>query len=270
MSRRRLALHRADPEAHPAVVDRVVMPLRVLTVNLGGTTPPLDERMRDLIEYLERERFDVVGFQEVGDWGGRTQADRVAEAVGYATVHHIDAGREGRPGEGLAIVTDLDADPAPTVHLPESDLDHPRALQQLDVVHDGTVVRVANTHLAWRLDLEDIRMAQTERIRDELAGWTGPVVLMGDLNDVPGSPPLRVLTAPPAGLVDCYLAVHGEDRWTFHPDNPYTWQPELLRRRVDHVLVRGLEVLDAAVVLTGRDAPVVSDHYAVRAELRTG
>ncbi|MDQ4129535.1 MAG: endonuclease/exonuclease/phosphatase family protein [Actinomycetota bacterium] len=244
------------------------MVLRVLTLNLWGDNPPLEERMTGLAAYLEAERPHVVALQEVADLEDGTQADSLAEAAGYPIVHHVDTGRLLWPGEGLAILSRLDAEAANTVALPHGPEDsHPRALQQLDVMTSGgTVIRVGNTHLAFRLDSTRLRRQQTERIREELEGLSGPVVLMGDLNDVTGSEPLRVLTD--AGLVDCYAAVHEHECWTFHPANPFAEQQDLLERRVDHVLARGFEVSDAAVVLTGEDAPVVSDHFGLRATLR--
>lgn len=243
------------------------MPLRVLTMNMWGDNPPLAKRMAGLVAYLEREHPDVVALQEVADVGDRTHAHELAEAAAYPEVHPVGTGRLLWPGEGLAILTDLDANPAPTVPLPHGLQDaHPRALQQLDVkAPDGVVVRVGNTHLAFPLGATRLRRQQTERIREELEGFTGPTVLMGDLNDVASSEPLRVLSD--AGFDDCYTAVHEHDRWTFHPANPYADRPELLERRIDHVLARGLQAVDAAVVLTGEDAPVVSDHYGVRATL---
>jgi endonuclease/exonuclease/phosphatase family metal-dependent hydrolase len=240
--------------------------LRVLTINLWGPRGPVDARMGGLVAYLGDERPNVVAMQEVEDWGGQPQADRIAAEAGYPLVHRV---RSADDGEGLAVVTDLDSELALTVRLPDAPGDPPRALQLVDVVTgDGTVVRIGNTHLAWRLDATLSRAEQARVIRDQFQRWAGPAVLAGDLNDVPGSLPLQA--AAEAGLADCVAAIPGAERWTFDPANPYAWQPELLERRVDHILARGLAVVDAAVVLDGRDGPVVSDHYGVRATLATG
>ncbi len=242
------------------------VPLHVLTINLWGDNPPLAKRMSGLIAYLQRERPHVVALQEVAKLSDRSQADDLAEACGYVA-YHVDTGRLLWPGEGLAVLTQLPADAAPTIPLPHGLEDaHLRALQQLDVqMPEGAVVRVANTHLAFPLGASRLRQQQAERILEELEGFAGPAVVVGDLNDVIGSRPLRVLTD--AGFLDCYGAVHEEECWTFHPANAYAEQTELLERRVDHVLARGLEIVDAAVVLTGQEEPVVSDHYGVRATL---
>lgn len=240
--------------------------LSILTLNLWGTGGPVAERMASLADWLRAQRPTIVALQEVEHWQGRSQAHHLAEAAGYAGVHVIRAGHAEDPGEGLAVLTELDGLAAATVTLPRAPDDGPRALQQVDLATDDGVIRVANTHLAWRLHHTTARSAQATRIVDELAAWTGPVVLAGDLNDSPGSPPLGRLAA--AGLVDA-VATAGDEGWTFHPDNPWAPPPELLERRVDYVLVRGLAVQRAAVVLTGQgpDDPVVSDHYGVLAHV---
>lgn len=240
----------------------------VLTLNLWGTNGPVDDRMDALVAYLRRCPPDVVALQEVEGRDAATQAHHLAEAVGYPSVHHTRAGRGLRRGEGLAVLATGDAHGVDTVSLPSGFTDHPRGLQVVDVVVDGAVVRVANTHLAWRLDATEQRVTQTEAIRDELAGWTGPVLLVGDLNDVAGSAPLQVLSD--AGFEDAITAAGSQERPTFDAANTYLWQPELAGRRVDHVLARGLQVAEASVVLTGEDAPIVSDHFGVRARLVMG
>lgn len=63
-----------------------------------------------------------------------------------------------------------------------------------------------------------------------------PVVLMGDLNDVPGSPIHQVLIA--AGFVDAWAALEPG-----HPGNTCCFDPNLLggslKKRIDFVMVRG-------------------------------
>jgi endonuclease/exonuclease/phosphatase family metal-dependent hydrolase len=243
--------------------------LTVLTINLWGTNGPVTRRMKDLGAYLKRTRPDVVAMQEVDETRRSTQSHELARAAGYETVHHARTGRIR--GEGLAILTNHDTKDAALVPLPSSKTDHRRGLQLVDiVVSDGQTVRVGNTHLAWRLGATALRTLQAERIREEFRTWAGPAILFGDLNDVPGSPPLRILTEPEMGygpLVDSYPPVYGDEGWTFHPDNPFVRQPKLARRRIDYVLVRGLDILDVAVVLTGQDAPIVSDHFGVQASV---
>lgn len=241
--------------------------LDVLTLNLWGTNGPVGERMDTLTRVLRSDPPDVLALQEVAGRGGRTQAHRLAESLGHRHVHHIRSARIGR-GEGLAVVTDLDGEQREPVYLPHGRDAHHRALQLVDLAVGGGAVRLANTHLAWRLDVTDLRTAQAEAIRSELSAWSGPIVLAGDLNDVAGSPPLEALTAPAEDwepLRDAYADVNDDDPPTFDLDNPHMGHVELAGRRIDHVLVRGVDVRDAQVVLTGQEA--VSDHYGVRVRI---
>lgn len=245
--------------------------IEVMTLNLWGRNGPVDRRMDGLADYLAGDRPDLVALQEVAGFRGVSQAAWLADRLGYATAAEISTGRGPWPGEGLAVVTDLAATPLEPVALPHGWDAHPRAVQQLEVdLPGGTRVRIANTHLAYRLQAGELRSRQTTEIREELISWSGPVVLLGDLNDVLDAPPLAVLTTAAPGfdpLLDALTAAGRPERWTFDPANPYASHEELLRRRVDHILVRGLSPVDARVVLTGDDAPPVSDHYGVRARL---
>lgn len=257
------------PRAAPGTGSSV----RLLTLNLWGRRGPDERRMAALVEHLQRHRYDLIALQEVEGTGRDSQAHELADAVGYRRTLLVRTGRTSLRGEGLAIVTDLDVEPIDRVELPTSVKDHPRALQQANVVlEDGTAVRVGNTHLAWRLDHTELRAQQTRVIRDALRGWSGAVVLAGDLNDVADSPAVRALTEADQGwepLTDALVAAGGEPRPTFDEDNPHMWQPQLAGRRIDHLLVRGLEAVEAQVVLDGRGSPVVSDHYGVEARLRS-
>lgn len=245
-------------------------PLDVLTLNLWGANGPAEERMAALTRALRDDAPDLLALQEVAGRGDDTQAHRLAEGLGLGHVHHVRSARIGR-GEGLAVVTRLDGGQREPVYLPHGRDAHHRALQLVDVAIDGRAVRVGNTHLAWRLGATDLRTAQAETIRSALAGWSGPVVLAGDLNDVVGTPPLTTLTSRHDGwtpLRDAYADVNDDDPATFDLDNPFMAHPELAGRRIDHVLVRGVAVRSARVVLTGDDA--VSDHYGVRVTLELG
>lgn len=249
--------------------------LDVLTLNLWGTNGPAEERMDRLVRALRDDRPDLLALQEVAGRGDETQAHRLADALGLRHVHHVRSARIGR-GEGLAVVTDLDSDQREPVYLPHGRDAHHRALQVIDLALGDRVVRVGNTHLAWRLDATDLRTAQAESIRSALTGWSGPIVLAGDLNDVTGTPPLTTLTSAHEGwtpLRDAYADVNDDDPATFDVDNPLMGHPELAGRRIDHVLVRGTDhqpvtVRSARIAFTGEDA--VSDHYGVRVTLEVG
>jgi endonuclease/exonuclease/phosphatase family metal-dependent hydrolase len=67
---------------------------------------------------------------------------------------------------------------------------------------------VANTHLESgdAPGLDQLRAAQATELAQALSG-VGPIILMGDLNDVPGSPMYQVLSG--AGLTDAWPLLRG-------------------------------------------------------------
>jgi endonuclease/exonuclease/phosphatase family metal-dependent hydrolase len=241
--------------------------LRVLTLNLWNLNGPVERRMAALARALASSPVDVLALQEVSVLDGRTQAAWIAGQAGLPHVHYdptwIGEDRE----EGLALVTRAPLRPLPPTRLPIDRRDGPRLLQRADLDLPQGTVRLANTHLAWRRRHTAVRTRQVARIRDALSGVASPVVLTGDLNDRPGSPPLELLQAPPpagAGLRDAYRAGAVAERPTLSRRNPWTWQWWLTDRRVDHVLVSPeVEVVDAAVTFDGATGPVVSDHYGI-------
>lgn len=120
---------------------------------------------------------------------------------------------------------------------------HRRSAAVAVVEVGGTLLAVAGTHL----DLEPrARLDTAARVRAALPDDL-PLVLSTDVNDEPGSAAWTVLAA---GLVDA-----GRDL-TFPAGTP--------RRRIDALLVRGLEVLAHEVV----DVAGASDHRALVADLR--
>ena len=120
---------------------------------------------------------------------------------------------------------------------------HRRSAAVAVVEVGGTLLAVAGTHL----DLEPrARLDTAARVRAALPDDL-PLVLSADVNDEPGSPTWAVLAA---GLVDAGAAQ------TFPAGTP--------RRRIDALLVRGLEVLAHEVV----DVAGASDHRALVVDLR--
>lgn len=238
------------------------VPLSVLTLNLWNLNEPLELRMQRLERWLAEHRPDVVALQEVAAAEGATQAHRLA-AAGDWQVHYQRATGDADRHQGLAVLTGPAAAGLPTVELPEVAGDEPRILQQVEVPVGAVRLRLANTHLAWRPADTAGRVRQAATVARGLADAAEPVLLVGDLNDVHDSPPLREL-AGTGGLLDrC-----DDDQPTFAADNPWTWQPELLDRRVDHVLSDGgVTVTAVRRVLTGGDGPVVSDHHGVLARV---
>jgi endonuclease/exonuclease/phosphatase family metal-dependent hydrolase len=120
---------------------------------------------------------------------------------------------------------------------------------------DGSAVTVISTHLAYAGAGQRAIQAEALAVMlDDRDARDRPVVLLGDLNATIGSPELGKLAT---SLVDPFTAVG------IPPDDA--------RRRscgplpIDHILVRGLTVVECRVVAEAGDA---SDHLPVVATLR--
>lgn len=247
--------------------------LEVLSLNLWNVKGPVHRRMDALAAELRRRPVDLVALQEVSTVDGRNQAAVLADAAELPHVHHDIAWSTRRARQGLAVLSRHPITALPVTGLPRVRRDQPRILQQVHLDVGTHRLLVANTHLTFRLRDRHRRARQAQAIRDVLRGRDGPRLLLGDLNDVAGSPALHALVDPPpagAGLVDIAEQAPGAELGpTFSLRNRYARiLPWLCGRRVDHALADpDLHARHAEVVFTGDDAPVVSDHYGLRVTL---
>lgn len=112
---------------------------------------------------------------------------------------------------------------------------------------------------------EDKRLAEAQRTRAIADALTAAnpdlgVIVLGDFNDVPASPPLLAAVGQaPSAYADAPEAVASDDRWTF------TYNGE--RQLIDHQLRNALmfEMLDPSSVRIrhGADVDAASDHAPV-------
>lgn len=126
----------------------------------------------------------------------------------------------------------------PSVNRPGWDHE-PRVLLQAEIEVAGVPVLVGTTHLSY-LPWRSVR--QLRRALHAQAG-DGPAALMGDFN----LPPRVVRTLSP--------------HWR-HAGGDVTFPSHETRIQLDHILVRGLDVLDVEVAPAGP-----SDHRAVIADV---
>lgn len=230
--------------------------LRVVSYNIKhgqGMDARLDlERSAGVLAALAP---DVVLLQEVDERaarsGGVDQAAWLGERLGlqprFAPFMDFDGGRYG-----LATLSRWPIVDSRVIALPPGKQE-PRAALLVTLDVDGTVVRVANAHLDWLRDDKE-RVAQAEALHAALAREPGTVLLGGDLNDLPESATLRVLSGPASGF-----ARIGPEGWTFPSDTPErTIDHFVLRTASDHVATTSVRVIDEAVA---------SDHRPVLAEV---
>jgi endonuclease/exonuclease/phosphatase family metal-dependent hydrolase len=279
--------------------------LRVITVNLWGTEPPLAARLALAVRQLAALAPDVVCLQEVRPLdgrAGRTTADVVADALGM-TAHYAAAVAwgDGEPGarpageEGLAVIA-RSLGQRRVIALPDARPGDARILLSVAVDTAGGPIWIHTTHLHYRLDDGVARERQVLAIDDAIrtlgrSNDSAPQILCGDFNATADSDELRFLR----GLTtlggrrthfqDAWLRLHREPGPGDGPAEGITWSSENsltrplrsldLDRRIDYVFVttrkrdgRGT-VRDCRVVLTERDDAIcASDHYAVCADIQ--
>ena len=282
--------------------------LRVITLNLWGTEPPLSQRLDLALRQLRALAPDVVCLQEVRPLdgkAGRTTADVIAEGLGMAThyamaVEWEDGAHGTLPAgqEGVAILA-KSIRQTRVLALPEPRPADARVLLSAEVDSDGGPIWIHTTHLHYRLDDGLAREHQVLAIDDALraarTNESAPQILCGDFNATPDSDEMRFLR----GLTtlggrrthfqDAWLRLHREPDPGDGPAQGITWSSENqftrplrsldIDRRIDYVYVTSRKkdgrgtVHVSKVVLTEREgagegAICASDHYGVLADVQ--
>ncbi|HOI94371.1 MAG TPA: endonuclease/exonuclease/phosphatase family protein [Syntrophobacter fumaroxidans] len=153
----------------------------------------------------------------------------------------------------------------PRVHRSKSwDSAFPRMISfgRFESLEDGRAVWVGVTHLDHIGDAA--RAAQAERVAEWACGRDGSCILMGDFNDVPGSPAHRLLIDV---LQDCWEALgrsEDESGMTYHK---FSGIPQIAR--MDWILAsRDMRVLDQVVVRDQEGGRYPSDHFPCFADVK--
>ena len=113
---------------------------------------------------------------------------------------------------------------------------------------DGRSYQFASTHLESgnAAGLDQLRAAQAGELASALAGST-PTILMGDLNDQPGSPMYQVLVG--AGYVDVWNALRpGVNGYTCCHAADLSDPVAQFTQRIDYVFARGLSTSSNAAL----------------------
>jgi endonuclease/exonuclease/phosphatase family metal-dependent hydrolase len=240
--------------------------LRVATYNVHGCRGMdgrrSEERIAEVIAMLD---VDVIGVQELDlnrpRSAGVDQAAVIAKHLGWH--HHFHpALRVADAQYGDAILSRYPmklrkAQELPSVRTrvcPES-----RAAIWVEIETPGGAVQMINTHLG---------LGRRERFMQAqlLAGpeWLGgfekndPVILMGDFNSLPGSPPFEL------------LARQLRDARTFVSPTPRlrTFPTRLPLLAVDHILVNDRLRVHSIKVARNASTKIASDHFPIVADLR--
>jgi endonuclease/exonuclease/phosphatase family metal-dependent hydrolase len=238
--------------------------LRVATYNVHGCVGTDRSRSEKRIaEVIAELRADIVGLQELDlsrrRSGGVDQAALIAGQLGWHRYFH-PAMRTGDEHYGDAIISRFPLTLRRAGELPgpaPSYCRETRGALAVDAETSLGLVRVVNTHfgLGWSERLSQARLLTSDE-------WLGashdtPLILLGDLNSLPGSRPHRALSRH---LQDVRRLVNPRGSYRTYP----TFFPMLA---VDHIFInRGLRALRLEVNRSSL-ARVASDHYPLIAEL---
>ena len=107
-----------------------------------------------------------------------------------------------------------------------------------------------------------LRAGQMQELAATLASRTGPVVLLGDLNDTPGSAMHQVLTG--AGFVDVWQSIgSGVGNTCCHATH---LQSGAFTKRIDYVMVRGGYLIGNGSVVSGAQVKLIGEAASERVQ----
>ena len=232
--------------------------LIVATLNLRGVHDSWPRREPLVIAGLANLRPDVLCLQEAATWC--LQAYWVAWRLSRRTGRKYRvsfAPKRGYRGlfEGIAILSALPKKQHRLLGLGGSG----RVAQQVMVHVAGTRLVIANAHLEHRSHSAALRGSQVEAILGWLKDSPAPVIIAGDLNDVPESP---ALAAFGPGFRSIFAGLDVQLVGTSPAREPH--------RIIDYIMaVEDVEVLEAGKFL---DEPLngrwPSDHIGLWAKVR--
>lgn len=224
------------------------MTLRVMTWNLWWRFGPWQQRQPAIVDVVQGIDPDVLCLQEVWTDGAGGLAQLLMDELGYHAVTSTSIGRS-EVGFANAVLSRWPLTPLADEPLPRRD-GTPGHRRVVAATVDTPWGRwpVASTHLDHRFDDSLARQQQAHRLLDLASMWRGdptadlPVIIGADLNAVPDSDELRLLTGRQPGgegivFSDAWEQTGGVDGATWRRENPYCADSAWPNRRIDYVLV---------------------------------
>lgn len=259
--------------------------MRIVSWNLWWRFGPWEQRRGAIDRTLADLAPDVCCLQEVWEDGDRSQAEDLAEALGF---HHAYASRIRHDGVafGNAVLSRWPIIESVDRALPDEDSDaEGRTVLRAEIDGPRGPVEVYSTHLHWKLYDSHVRQAQVGAICRFIAETSGrrtyPPVLCGDFNAAPDTDEIRALTGrtrPHVArqvFIDAWEQAGAGPGHTWTVENPYAALDLEPSRRIDYVFVgypkrggAGHAVGARTAGLQAVDGVVPSDHLAVIADLR--
>ena len=222
--------------------------LRALTWNLWWRFGPFERRQPAIAAVLRAERPDVVAVQEVWSSATDDQVAILADELGMFAVRTEPVLFDGY-SFGNALLSRWPLATVAEEPLPTRD-GRPGHRRLLVATADSPWGRwpIASTHLDYQFDASATRCRQVEHVLGVLHELRDdperelPIVLGGDLNAVPDSDEIRMLTGRRPGvagivMTDVWEQVGPPDGCTWRRDNPYQQDTAWPDRRLDYLCV---------------------------------
>ena len=219
-----------------------------MTWNLWWRFGPWERRQQAILDTIRAVSPDALCVQEVWVDADGDLATIIATELGYHAVRSEAIGHHS-VGFANAVLSRWPSTPLADEALPQRDgtAGHRRVVAA-SVATPWGPWPIASTHLDHRFDQSVTRQRQVERLLQLASDWRGdvtsdlPVVVGGDLNALPDSDELRLLTGRRDGVQGIVMS----DAWeqcgvgpgtTWRRTNPNTADSAWPDRRIDYVLV---------------------------------
>jgi endonuclease/exonuclease/phosphatase family metal-dependent hydrolase len=238
--------------ASPAVAEeKPTATLKVLCWNIHhgvGMDKKLD--LERIAAVIRAQNPDIVALQEVDRVcrrsGNADQAAILGELTGlkpaFGEAMPFDGGSYGQ-----AILSKHPIGSTEVIRLSQNQ--EPRIGFSAKILHPAGLLTFVTVHFDYRSP--ESRMSEGGALLKTLEPVNGPLVVAGDLNDVPGSATLALFEAP-------WERVNlKEPSFTFPANQP--------AKEIDHIFQRGLVITKEASVI---DEQIASDHRPITAVLR--
>jgi endonuclease/exonuclease/phosphatase family metal-dependent hydrolase len=259
--------------------------LRVVTLNIWNRLGPWEERLAVIREGLRELSPDLVGLQEVIEAEGRTQADAIAEGLGYHTAYGMANAYGAGVSLGNAVLSRWPIAAARVFPLPTGGTDERRSMILAEIGSPHGTIPFFVTHLNWKLHEGVVREQQVlevgARVKEHAPVDGLPPVLVGDFNASPEASEIRFLKGLQSlegrsvYFADCFEQAGRGEGVTFDGTrNKFAEQYHEMPRRIDYVFVRGPDthvrgkpLLAKVVFDEPRDGVFATDHFGVLAEM---
>jgi endonuclease/exonuclease/phosphatase family metal-dependent hydrolase len=205
-----------------------------MTWNLWWRFGPFEQRLTAIVETIRSVDPDIICLQEVWSNDDRDVANELASAIDLHAVRTEPVVWNGE-SFGNAVLARWPVERVASLPLPNAsgELGHRRA--------------VASTHLDHRFDASASRQGQIRHLLQLGIEWRGdpttdlPLIVGADLNAVPDSDEVRMLTGRSPGVdgivfTDVWEQVGNGPGHTWRAENPYSTDSAWPNRRLDYLL----------------------------------